>query len=162
MDWVAAMPATLVPMMTYRRISVVLQSGFVREEPHLLKAQPASRAARDALPAGQAPAVFHRFTQPGVVTDVDVERAVERADPALNAEGLIGHNIAVRQDLMAGCFRSKYGSKIHGFPCDYSPGFFPFAWQTMQLLTYPGKAWWLVSIWFLAWQVVQVQSFVLD
>ena len=54
--------------------------------------QHATRAACDALAAGDAPAVANRFVAPGIVPDVDPDRTIVRTNPTLHAARGIRHH----------------------------------------------------------------------
>jgi hypothetical protein len=66
-----------------------------------LKAQHVSRAALDALTAGDTVTVADRLALPGMPAHIDTERAVVGTNAALHAARRIWHNKSGRQVLSA-------------------------------------------------------------
>ncbi len=77
----------------------------------LVEAKDPPRAASDALPASDAMAVDDRRPPPGMAADVDGDRAVEGANPALDAANRLGHDLRRSQCLAAGCLSLEQASE---------------------------------------------------
>lgn len=68
------------------------------------EAQSTARAALDTLSAGETVAVFDRPPLPGVAADIDTDRAIIGAHPALHTAQRIGHHLPGRQRLVMSIF----------------------------------------------------------
>jgi hypothetical protein len=68
------------------------------------EAQNAARAPANALTACQTVPVYDRYTRPGVPANVNTDRAVIRANTALNTPGRVWNNLARDQRLTPGRF----------------------------------------------------------
>jgi len=69
--------------------------------------QDPARAAHHTLPTGKTPAVFYRFAMPGIMTDVDIDGAIERTDAALHTTQRIRNNQTGRKNLTPRRFGMK-------------------------------------------------------
>ena len=70
-----------------------------RDQVGSFELQDATRAAQNAFAAGQAMAIFDRYAQPGMPAHVDINRAIEGTNAALNAALRLWNNLSGSEDL---------------------------------------------------------------